>query len=614
MANWTLITKKADFAAIADEFGISPVTARLIRNRDVMGPEELRLYLHGGLADMHDPFLLRGMAEALPILAEKIEQAKTLRVIGDYDADGICAAAILLKGFRALGADVDTVIPHRMKDGYGLNDDMIQEAAAAGMDTIVTCDNGIAAVSAVRLAKEQGMSVIITDHHAIQDSLPPADATICPKQPDCPYPNKEICGAGVALKLIEALYHHMEKQLPEDMKKELYCLAAIATVCDVMELRGENRILVKYGLKHLGDCINPGISALLEVNGLSDKELSSYHLGYIIGPCLNATGRLDTAERALGLLMAGDYRTAINIAADLKSLNESRKEMTQKNVEAAIALVEKMFHADAPEMFHAAADGVDSRTAAGRDHLDKVLVLYLPDCHESLAGIVAGRIRERFCRPCFILTPAEDGIKGSGRGMDAYHMFDEMCKVKDLFSKYGGHKLAAGLSMPKENMEKFRRLINENAQLSAEDFEEKIAIDIALPFKYATKQLCEELKLLEPFGKGNIKPLFAQKDVCLVSGRLMGKTGRAARYEVADDEGGRHELIYFGDIAAFDLFLTEHYPKEQVEGLYLPQGAPSSGHNGITINLTYYPAINSYKGRESVQLVMQDYGKQKPPQ
>ncbi|MCL2717601.1 MAG: single-stranded-DNA-specific exonuclease RecJ [Lachnospiraceae bacterium] len=600
MAKWFISAKKADFDDIGRKFNISPILARLIRNRDIIDEEDIRKYLHGTIEEMYDPFLLKGMADAVIILADKIQKSAPMRIIGDYDVDGICSAFILLKGLNSLGGKADTVLPHRIKDGYGLNENLIIEAHEAGIDTIITCDNGIAATRPVKLAKEMNMTVIVTDHHEVpyeeectlpgQENqrfyqLPPADAIVDPWQPDCPYPFKQICGGMAALKVIEALYIQLSLSIPDKLHEELRCLAAAATICDVMELSDENRILTKYGLKHLRECENLGIRALIEVNGIDAAKLSPYHIGFIIGPCLNATGRLDTAERAIALLKATDYREAIDIAGGLKSLNENRKEMTAKGVEAAIAIVEELFHDKDKEMFHA------------------VLVLYLPDCHESLAGIIAGRIKERYHRPVFVLTDGDDGVKGSGRSIETYHMYDEMCKCKDLFTKFGGHKQAAGFSMPPENIEKLRQALNENAALTEGDFIPKISIDIAMPLSYISPQLIREFDLLEPFGIANPKPVFAQKDLILLNGRVMGKTGRAAKYKVSDCDGRKFEILHFGDIDAFDKFLSDKFSPAQKELLY----KGSCGTEPMKINITYYPDMVTYKGKEDIRIVMQNY-------
>jgi len=603
MANWYITTKKADFDEIGRKFNISPILARLIRNRDIIEDEDIHKYLYGTVDVMYDPFLLKGMDDTVKIIVEKISTQASIRIIGDYDVDGICASHILLKGLRELikrsadnsinaapGVKVDTVIPHRMKDGFGLNESLILEAYEAGIDTIITCDNGISAINPVKTAKDLGMTIFITDHHDVPKverglyHLPPADAIVDPWLPECPYPYKNICGGMVALKVIEALFSYLGQTIPEALHVELRCFAAMATVCDVMELRDENRVLVKYALKHIHKCQNIGLRALIEVCGIDAKKISPYHIGFIIGPCFNASGRLDTAERVLELLNTTDYRDAINIAGELKELNESRKEMTQKGVEAAVKMVEEMFVSV----------------------LDSVLVLYLPDCHESLAGIIAGRIRERYYRPTFILTDSETQgeLKGSGRSIETYHMYDELCKCSELFLKFGGHKQAAGLSMPLENFERFRQALNENTTLNEEDFIEKINIDIALPLSYVTPKLIKEFNLLEPFGIANPKPIFAQKDITFIHGRIMGKTGRAAKYKVVDSEGGRHEILHFGDIDAFDRFLCDKFSAEQKDQLYKGY---NNNESPIKINITYYPDMVTYKGNEDIRIVMQHY-------
>lgn len=589
MAKWVIVAKRADFDGISRRFGISPVLARIIRNRDIVEDEDIRKYLAGTAEEMYDPFLLKDMDKAVAILADKIAAGVAIRVIGDYDADGICATFILIRGLRELGGKADTVIPHRMKDGYGLNDNLIRDAAAAGINTIITCDNGIAAAAQIKAAREMGMTVIVTDHHEVpfeesEDGtreyfLPAADAVVDPKREGCPYPFKQICGSVVAVKVIEALFCHMNRKIPDALREEIRCLGALATVCDVMELRDENRILVKYGLENMRNSANIGLRALIEVNGIKDKRLTPYHIGFVLGPCINATGRLDTAERALALLGAADYREAMMIAADLKNLNESRKDMTRRSVEEAVAML-----------------------TAGAGKEDKVLVLYLPQCHESLAGIVAGRIREYFGKPAFVLTDGEEEVKGSGRSIEAYDMYAEMCKCKELFTKYGGHKQAAGFSMKKENIEGLRRMLNENTVLTEADFEENVRIDIAMPLSYVNSDLIKEFDKLSPYGVGNAKPVFAQKNVRLLRGSVMGKNKNVGKYIIADEEGRRFEMVYFGDMRAFDDFLTGRYSREQVDELYGGgQSAP------MKVSIAYYPDINSYMGRESIQIVMQSY-------
>lgn len=597
MAKWVVVTKRADFEGIGRKFAISPVLARLIRNRDIVAEEDIRKYLSGTAEELYDPFLLKDMDRAVSILAEKIASGAAIRVIGDYDADGICATHILIKGITSLGGRADTAIPHRMKDGYGLNDHLIADAAQAGIDTVITCDNGIAAAPPIQAAKALGITVIVTDHHEVpfeegEDGkrvyvLPAADAVVDPKQEGCPYPCKQICGGVVAVKVVEALFRHMGQAIPAVLQEEIRCLGAFATICDVMELRDENRILVKYGLERMRRSANLGLRALIEVNGIREERLSPYHVGFVLGPCINATGRLDTAERALALLGATDYREAMALAADLKNLNESRKEMTRAMVEEAV---------------HMVASGKQEDQGEREYQSDKVLVLYLPHCHESLAGIVAGRVREHFGKPTFVLTDAEEEAKGSGRSIEAYDMYAEMCKCKELFIKFGGHKQAAGLSIKKENIGRLRQQLNENAVLTEADFEENIRIDIAMPLSYVSTELIRELDKLAPFGNGNTKPVFAQKQIRLIRGSVMGKNRNVGKYTIADADGRKFEMIYFGDVEAFHEFLAGRYSREAVARLY-----EGGALVPMEISIAYYPDINSYQGKENIQIVMRGY-------
>lgn len=560
---WVIVSKKADFQKIGERFGIDPVVARIIRNRDILGEEEIDRYLHGTMSQLHDPHSLYGMEEAVRILREKIAQHKKIRVIGDYDVDGIMASYILLKGLMLVGADADVVIPHRIQDGYGLNDHLIEKAHQDGVDTILTCDNGIAAFSQVEMANRMGMTVVVTDHHEVpyEDNadgrayiLPPAAAVVDPKQAACSYPFKGICGAVVALKLMQVLMG----ETPEDFME----MAAFATVCDVMELADENRILVKYGLKAMEHSHNTGLAALIEVCGLQGKPLSAYHIGFVLGPCMNATGRLDTAKRALKLLLSETHAEAVTIAAELKDLNESRKEMTADGVEQAVRLIEEKGLADR-----------------------KVLIVYLPECHESLAGIIAGRIREKYGKPVFVLTDSEDGIKGSGRSIEAYSMYEELSKCKDLFTRYGGHKMAAGVSLPAENLEEFEDRMEEECRLVPEDYVEKVRIDALMPFSYVNEELVGQLSLLEPFGNGNRKPLFAQKDLKLESVRVLGKNQNVGKYRVMDERGGHYELTFFGD-------------QGELQQTWEQKGS---------LSVTYYPQVNVYRGRSEIQFVIQNF-------
>ena len=555
---------------LAAQFHMSPMAMRLIRSRAGESEAEVRAYLCGTLDDLADARLMKGMTEAVALLLEKIWAGASIRIIGDYDIDGVNATHILVTGLRRVGAQVDTVIPDRLKDGYGINEHLIEQAKEAGIDTIVTCDNGIAAAKEIAYAKELGMTVIVTDHHEIpyreaEDStrttiLPPADVIVNPKQADCPYPYKKLCGAAVAWRLVEVLYQ--EAGVPREEFLDLAQFAAVATIGDIMDLTGENRILVKYGLKQLADTTNPGYRALLAVNGLEGKKLTAYHIGFVIGPCINASGRLDTAKRALELLGASSKTEAEKLAGDLKALNDSRKDLTAKGTTEAIRLIEE--------------------TDLGQD---KVLVVYLPDCHESLAGIIAGRIRERYFRPCFVLTDGEEGVKGSGRSIPGYHMFEEMTKVAELFTKFGGHPMAAGLSIPTENVELLRKRLNENCRLTDADLIPKLSYDAVLPIQYAGEQIIKELELLEPFGKENDKPLFAAANVRVKSARVIGKNRNVLKTVLEDDKGSRLEGISFGDVEA-DL----HYIESK-----------------DTVCLLYYPEINEFQGRRTVQAVIESW-------
>ena len=569
MERWFITMKKADFNQIAEKYHISPILARLIRNRDVIGEEAIDLYLNGTIADLCDGMLMRDMDRAVEILVEKIREEKRIRVIGDYDIDGVNATYSLQRGLTELGADVDTALPDRIRDGYGLNIDLIDRALDDGIDTIISCDNGIAAADEIAYGKKNGLTVIVTDHHQVpfieEDGereylLPPADAVVDPHQPGCDYPFKGLCGAAVAYKLIEALCNVMQRD-PEDLD-DLMENVAIATVGDVMDLNGENRIFVKQGLEMLKRTKNPGLKALIECTGVDVERLNAYHIGFVIGPCINASGRLDTAKRALELLNAKTRREAVMLAEDLKALNDSRKEMTERGVEEAVQMIES--------------------TSLKGDH---VLVVYLPDCHESIAGIIAGRIRERYYRPVFVLTKAEDGVKGSGRSIEAYDMYENMTKCRELFTKYGGHKLAAGLSLKEENVDLFRKRINELENLSEEDLQMKVSIDMRLPFPYITENLVEELELLEPFGKGNTKPLFAEKNLRVISPRIFGKNRNVLKCRLQDEQGNQMEAVYFGDVQACLRAMEEH----------------------PVMSFTYYPSVNEYMGRRTLQLTIVNY-------
>lgn len=582
---WVLLRKGADFAGIGKKFHISPRLACLIRNRDIVGDEQIENYLYGTIADLGDGMLMKDMDRAVEILMEKIREGAPIRIIGDYDIDGVCATYILLEGLKGLGAVADTDIPDRITDGYGLNRHLIDRAFEAGTDTIITCDNGIAAAEEIAYGKGLGMTVIVTDHHEVpfdeEDGekkyhLPPADAVVDPKRTDCSYPFKGLCGAAVAYKLMEALYEAMGKDSSDiDYLMEE---VAFATVGDVMDLTGENRIFVRQGLEMLQSTSNLGLRALMECTGIDRKAVNSYHIGFVLGPCLNASGRLDTAKRALALLEAGSKQEADVLAGDLKALNDSRKEMTEEAVRQAAEQVE--------------------HTEAGRQ---KVLVLYLPDCHESLAGIVAGRIRERYCRPVFVITDSGEMAKGSGRSIEAYHMYEEMNKCRNLFVKFGGHKLAAGLTLKKENIEKFRQDINAVCTLTETDMTEKVSIDMQMPFSCVTEELLEELKLLEPFGKGNTKPVFAEKNVSIVSCRLIGKNRNMLRMRLCDGAGTDMDAVYFGDAVGFLEEVGERYGKTVRDHFF------EGGYRRIRLSVTYYPGVNEYMGQKTMQIVVTHY-------
>ena len=569
MEKWMVAAKRADFKGIGERFGIDQVTARIIRNRDVIGEKAIEKYLHGSRKDFYSPWLLKDMEKAVAILQEKIENRNRIRIIGDYDIDGVMSTYILLESLRGLGCDVDMMIPNRITDGYGINEHLIEQAWQEGRDTIITCDNGIAAVTQIRKAKDLGMTVIVTDHHEVpfedlegerKEILPPADAIVNPKQKACSYPFAGLCGAVVAMKVMEALY---EKMAPEvDLVDKMLPFAGIATIGDVMDLQDENRILVKEGLQRLHHTTNLGLQELIRVNNLEPENISPYHIGFILGPCLNASGRLDTAKRALQLLLADSREEAAVLAGDLKNLNESRKEMTAQGLEKAIEQVESTSMME-----------------------DTVLVVFLPECHESLAGIIAGRLRERYHKPSFVLTRGEEGVKGSGRAIESYSMYEKLCECKEYLTKFGGHPMAAGLSLEEENVERFRRKLNEQSGLTEEDLVEKVTIDVPMPIHYIRKDLVQELSLLEPFGKGNEKPLFAQKNLWISQMRVFGKNRNVVKMRLTDENGYPMDGVYFGN---GDEFAEE-------------------GRGKRKISIVYYPDINMYQGRESLQVIIRHY-------
>lgn len=584
---WYVTMKKADFNALGARFGIDPVTARIIRNREVVGEEAIMEYLACSADKLHDPHLLKDADKGAAMLAEKISQNKKIRVIGDYDIDGVNASYILLTGLRECGASADHVIPDRVHDGYGVNTRMIEKALADGIDTIITCDNGISASQEIAYAEESGITVIITDHHEVPFAIdengekiyqvPKAHAVINPKQADCTYPYSGLCGAAVAWKFIQVLYEKMG--IPVTRSFDMIAHVAFATVGDVMDLTGENRMLVKLGLKAIHQTENPGLLALIRQNKLEREQIKSWHFGFVLGPCINASGRLDTAKRSLQLLMEPSLENASKLAKELVELNDRRKDLTLKGIEDAKQKIE--------------SQKLDQ---------DKVMVVYLPQCHESLAGIIAGRIREQYHKPIFVLTDAEDGgIKGSGRSIEAYSMYEEMTKCGSLMTKYGGHPMAAGLSMNKENIDQFRKELNAYSSLTQEDFVEKIHIDVAMPLYYIRTQLVREFECLEPFGKGNEKPVFAVRDIHPLRGNIVGKNKNVLRLVLEDGAGGSLDAVYFGDIEAFLAFLREKSSEAQVEALL--RGAPQQ----IRFSMTYDPSIDTYQGNERVQVIIRHY-------
>ena len=594
---WIVTAKRADFNLIARACGISPVLARLIRNRDVIGVDETRRFLGCSMEDLYDPRLLPDAVRAVDILTEKIEKGKKIRIIGDYDVDGICASFILWHCIRAFGGDVSAMLPERMTDGYGINERLVRCAASDGVDTIITCDNGIAAAQPLRTAGELGITVIVTDHHEVpykmrQDGsvdyiLPPADAVVDPKIPESVtgkpgYPFPDICGAVVAFKICqlyaERLWGGKESARYKELVRYLLPFAGLATVCDVMPLTDENRIIVKTGLGEAAFSDNLGLQSLLRVTGLSGIALTTYHAGFVIGPCLNATGRLDSAYRGLELFMEQDPVEALRNAQQLKDLNDSRKSMTAEGTEAAQELIEK--------------ENMQNR---------RVLVLLLRDCHESLAGIIAGRIKESRNRPTFVLTDTGNGVlKGSGRSIDSYDMYAQMNACEDLFLKYGGHKMAGGLTMKEENFEEFSRRIEENCTLTEEELQEVVRVDMELPPRFLGLSMTRELELLEPCGTQNPKPLFVTRNIRLLGARVMGKSRNVIRFAAQDDTGARMDLILFGDAQIFIQNIEESAGRGSFEELL-------RGAGNATIDMIYYPDINVWKDRESVQYIIKDY-------
>lgn len=565
---WMVTAKRADFSGIGKKYGIDQVIARIIRNRDVISEKEIGTYLNGTMEELADPYLLKDVQKAAELLSEKIRNRKKIRIIGDYDIDGIQSSYILWEGIEQLGGDVNVTIPDRIIDGYGVNENLVKAAVQEGADTILTCDNGIAAADALKAAKEAGLTVIVTDHHEIPfkeengkrcEQLPDADAIVNPKQSDCAYPYKEICGAVVAWHLMQVLFETMGQ---ERKKADIFIEnAAFATVGDVMELKSENRILVKEGLRRLNRTASIGMRSLIAAKNLNLGDIRAYHIGFVLGPCLNASGRLDTAKKALLLLKTKDEVYAGKLAEELAELNEERKNMTEDGVAAAIEKIGNQ-----------------------GDEMDKVLVLYLPDCHESIAGIIAGRIRERYHRPVYVLTDAKDGVKGSGRSVERYSMYEELCKCKDLLEKFGGHPMAAGCSMKRENVEEFRKRLNQCCTLTEEDLVPKIKIDVPMPLDYLREDLIRQLEVLEPFGKGNEKPVFADKELRVQNVRIVGKNRNVLKMRLISKMGKDYPAVCFSSAAKE----CKAYLEEKRTG----------------ISIIYYPQLNFYSGEAQMEIVV----------
>lgn len=581
---WFEIQKGGDFSGIARRFGIHPLTARLIRNRDVIGEEAVGRYLNGGIEDLYDPHLLKDAELLTDILVEKINEKKSVRIIGDYDIDGVMATYILYQGMKKCGGNVSYQIPDRIKDGYGMNAHLIEAAYEEGIDTILTCDNGIAALDEIARAKELGMTVLVTDHHEVpyteEDGerhylRSAADAVVNPRQEDCAYPFQELCGAVVAFKVMQLLYE--KEKIPSAEAFEFLENAAFATVGDVMDLKDENRILVREGLKRLHHTKNPGMRALILQNHLDPEAVSAYHIGFVLGPCVNASGRLETAKEALNLFLTEDETAAALMAEQLVELNIQRKDMTAKGVEEA------------------------KEAAAGGKAGDKVLVIFLPSVHESLAGIIAGRIREICHRPVFVLTRGEEGVKGSGRSVEEYSMYDELCKCREFFTRFGGHAMAAGISLREEDIDAFRTKINACCELTEEDFIPKIKIDIAMPADYPSAAFVRELKCLEPFGKGNGKPQFADRNLAVLRAAVVGRNQNVLKLTLLTESGNRVSAVYFGDIEAWKAYYAQKYTECELAAAFRGQ------ENQIRMSVVYYPEINSYQGTESVQIVIRNY-------
>lgn len=587
---WMVKAKSGDFAMLSKELHIDQVTARLLVNRNMTTLEQMRQYLYGDVTQLRSGRKMKGVVYGAELLSRKIQDGENIRIIGDYDIDGVTATTILYQGIQACNGKVSVAIPDRIEDGYGLNARLIRQAKEDGVHVIVTCDNGIAACDAICLAKELDMTVIVTDHHNVPYDLDeagnkvyqtnPADVVIDPKQQDCQYPFKDICGAVVAYKFVEELLTccNVESSMKEQLMKDLLMYAAIGTIGDIMDLTDENRLIVKEGLRRIRETDNIGMKALIQACRIEQKNVSAYHIGYVIGPCINASGRLKTAELAFLLLQSQKETESEALAGQLVQLNEERKQLTEKYTQQAVELVSNGSLKD-----------------------DKVLVIYLPDCHESIAGIIAGRIREQFVKPTLVITKTKEGLKGSARSIEAYPMYDELTKVEDCFTKFGGHAMAAGFSLPENRLDELRRRLNEGCTLSEEDFIEKISIDMAMPMDYVTMPLIQEFELLRPYGKGNASPLFAQKDVEIVSLRIIGRERKFVKMKLRTEHGNYFDGILFQPPEEIKAFLTEKFGEEC--SAMIMEGKQT----GSRISICYVPEINSYAGTHSIQIQIKDY-------
>lgn len=572
---WILQTKQGDFRGMAEHYGISPVTARCMVNRGICGEEKIDTYLKGGLEKLHSPWLFADMDKAVQIILD--HKTGCGAIASDFDCDGIFSAFILKKGFEACGIDSRIYTPDRIEEGYGLNRRIVDEAAAERVSFLITCDNGIAALEEVRYAGELGIPVIVTDHHEVQEALPEADAVVDPKREDCPYPFKGLCGAGVAFQLVGALYEKMG--IDPEKREELLEYVAIATVADVMELQGENRVLVKAGLRRLGETKNAGLRALLEVQGLSGREVKAYHIGFVLGPCFNAAGRINTVEKAFALLEEKDTRRALELAEELREINETRKQMTEEAARKAFELLEQ-----------------------GGKNGQPVYILYLPECHESLVGIVAGRIKEAYHHPVIVFTSVGEGlVKGSGRSIESYHMFGALMACSDLMIRFGGHRMAAGMTLRQKDLPELERRLNEKAGLQPEDFVPVLNIDVPLPVGYISEKLIEDLETLEPFGYGNPKPVFAEQHFRVLRAAKRGRHANVLTMKVANETGTVIDAICFDDIDGFEKLICQEWGAAELEKLYAGE------ENAVDIGLAYYPSLNEYGGFRTLQIVVTDF-------